>query len=92
MLWGLLLQALKKKPHNPIRPFLDGNMLQLIFLAVLVGVAVGMIGDYSRPLKELFRSCNRLFLKITTMIVGVMPLAVFCSAYQWARRVYREAD
>ena len=67
-------------PNNPVRPFLDGNMLQLIFLAVLVGVAVGMIGDYSRPLKELFKSCNQLFLKITTMIVGVMPLAVFCSA------------
>ena len=64
-------------PNNPIRPFLEGNMLQLIFLAVLVGVAVGMIGDYSRPLKELFGSCNKLFLKITTMIVGVMPLAVF---------------
>ena len=67
-------------PNNPVRPFLEGNMLQLIFLAVIVGVAVGMIGDYSRPLKELFKSCNQLFLKMTIMIVGIMPLAVFCSA------------
>ena len=38
-----------------------------------------MIGDYSKPLKDFFEACNMLFLKITTLIVKVIPLAVLCS-------------
>lgn len=66
-------------PSNIVKPFLETDMLQIIFIALLCGIAVGMIGDYSRPLSEFFESCNTLFLKITTLIVGFIPAAVFCS-------------
>lgn len=65
-------------PDNFIKPFLESNMLQLIFLAVLCGIAVGMIGKYSRILNDLFTACNELFLKITSLIIKFLPLAVFC--------------
>ena len=54
-------------------------MLQLIFLAVICGIATGMIGKYSDMVKDLFEAGNDLFLKITTIIIGFMPFAVFCS-------------
>lgn len=66
-------------PGNFIKPFLEANMLQLIFLAVLCGIAVGMIGKYSRLLSDLFTAFNDLFLKITVLLVRFMPLAAFCS-------------
>ncbi|OUN24181.1 hypothetical protein B5G34_03630 [Flavonifractor sp. An82] len=66
-------------PSNIVQPFVNADMLQIIFIAILCGIAVGMIGDYSRPLKEFFEGCNTLFLKVTTIIVSVIPLAVFCS-------------
>ncbi|MCD8085213.1 MAG: dicarboxylate/amino acid:cation symporter [Clostridiales bacterium] len=66
-------------PSNFVQPFLDADMLQIIFMAVLCGIAVGLIGDYSKTLKHFFEACNELFLKITTMIVKVIPLAVLCS-------------
>ena len=66
-------------PSNIVQPFLDADMLQIIFIAILCGVAVGMIGDYSRPLKDFFEGCNTLFLKVTIIIVGFIPVAVFCS-------------
>ena len=66
-------------PDNFFRPFLESEMMQLIFLAVLCGIAVGMIGKYSQILNDLFTACNELFLKITTLIIKFMPLAVFCS-------------
>ena len=66
-------------PSNFLKPFLEAEMLQLIFLAVLCGIAVGMIGQYSRILNDLFTACNELFLKITSLIVKFMPIAVFCS-------------
>lgn len=38
-------------------------MMQLIFLAVLCGIATGLIGDYSATLKDLFEALNELFLE-----------------------------
>ena len=66
-------------PSNFIEPFLNSDTLQLIFLAVLCGIAVGAIGEYSETLKNIFEALNSLFLKITTIISGFIPLAVFCS-------------
>lgn len=66
-------------PSDIINPFLKANMLQLIFMAVLCGIATGMLGKYSQNLTDLFNACNDLFLKITTLIIKLMPVAVFCS-------------
>ena len=66
-------------PSNFLKPFLEADMLQLIFLAVVCGIAAGLIGKYSQMLKDLFQACNDLFLKVTTLFIRVLPLAVFCS-------------
>ena len=66
-------------PSDIINPFLKADMLQLIFMAVLVGVSTGLIGKYSEMLINFFSACNDLFLNMTTLIIRVMPIAVFCS-------------
>lgn len=67
-------------PSNFVRPFLESDTLQIIFLGVLCGTAVGMIGKYAPLLQEIFEACNSLFLTVTTMISRFIPLAVFCSS------------
>ena len=66
-------------PSNFVKPFLESNMMQLIFMAVLIGIAVGKIGEYSQLLKDIFEACNSLFLKITVILVQFIPIATFCS-------------
>ena len=66
-------------PSNFVKPFLESNMLQLIFLAILIGIALGKIGDYSKILKDIFEACNSLFLKITVILVQFIPIATFAS-------------
>ena len=66
-------------PANFVKPFLDSNMMQLIFLAVLIGIALEKIGEHSRLLKDIFEACKDLFLKITVMLVRFIPVATFCS-------------
>jgi Na+/H+-dicarboxylate symporter len=66
-------------PKNFLQQFIDSNMLQLIFMAVIVGIAAGLIGKYSEMIKDIFEAFNDLFLKITTLIIKAMPLAVFCA-------------
>ena len=76
---SLLGTLISVVPNNVIQPFLDSNMLQLIFMAILGGIAVGLIGKHSQILRDILMACNDLFLKITTLIIRVMPIAVFCS-------------
>ncbi len=66
-------------PNNFVKPFVESDTLQVIFLGLLCGIAVGMIGEYAETLKTFFDACNSLFLTITTMIAKIIPLAVFCS-------------
>ena len=66
-------------PDNFLKPFLESNMMQLLFLAVITGLAVGLIGDYSTRLSSFLEGCSELFLKIVSIVMHVTPLAVFCS-------------
>ena len=68
-------------PDNILKPIVESDTLQIMFLAILVGVAVGMIGEYSKPLMELFRSCNELFMKMTSLLTKFIPFAVLCSIW-----------
>ena len=66
-------------PSNFMKPFLEADMLQLIFLAVFCGVATGALGSKGKLISDIFCGLNDLFLKITTIIIKAMPVAVFCS-------------
>ena len=66
-------------PDNIVEPFLRSNTLQLVFLAVLFGIAVGLVGEYSEVLRGIFDACNSLFLTVTALISRFIPVAVFCS-------------
>ena len=66
-------------PTNIIEPFYNSNMLQLIFFASLLGIATSLIGDYSDMFKNFFQALNELFLKVTSLIINFIPMAVFCS-------------
>ena len=76
---SLLSTIINIVPSNFIQPFLESNTLQLIFLAMITGIAVGKIGEYTPVLSGIFDACNSLFLTITTMIAKFIPAAVFCS-------------
>lgn len=66
-------------PDNFFSPFLYNDMLSLLFIAVLVGLAIGLIGDYSAQISVWFEGCCELFMKIASIIMRVTPFAVFCS-------------
>ncbi len=76
---SMLQTVMEIVPDNIISPFLNVNTLQLMFLAILVGIALGMIGDYSAVLKKFFEACNALFLKIADIVVTVAPVVIFCA-------------
>lgn len=64
-------------PSNIIRPFAEGNMIQLIILAILVGVACGACRI--KIITSIFDELNRIFLKIIGFFMQLIPLFVFCA-------------
>jgi len=64
-------------PNNLIKPFLEGDMLALIVLAVLVGASAGLAGAGS--ILVFCRELNAIFMKITDLLLKIIPLVVFCS-------------
>ena len=66
-------------PDNIVTAFQNADMLQVIFIAVLCGIAVGAIGEQGKVLRDIFNACNELFLRITRMIISLVPVATFCA-------------
>lgn len=66
-------------PENFIWAAADNrNMLQVIFFALLIGVALILIPEKSaKPLKEFFDSFNEVILKIIDIIMMTAPLGAF---------------
>jgi len=66
-------------PSDIVTPFLQSNMLQVIFIAVLVGLATGALSDKVHGFASFLDECYQVFSRMTAMIIRVMPVAVFCS-------------
>ena len=66
-------------PGNFVSPVLEANMLQIIFIAVLSGIALSILGDKVNALRSFFNEANTLFLKMMELIITFMPLVAFAS-------------
>ncbi|MEG2076760.1 MAG: cation:dicarboxylase symporter family transporter, partial [Victivallaceae bacterium] len=63
-------------PKNIIRAFAENVMLQIIFVAILCGIALAMLGDEIKQLKQLVEEFNRLNIKIIDLIMKFAPVGV----------------
>lgn len=65
-------------PTNIAAAFSNGDMLQIIFIGVLVGLAGNMLGEGSQAVRDFIHIGNSLFSQITTLVIKALPTAVFC--------------
>lgn len=66
-------------PTDFITPFQKGDMLQVIFLAVLLGLGTAMLSGTDSLFAKGLKSANTVFSKVMGIIIWFMPGAVFCS-------------
>lgn len=64
-------------PKNPYYAMAQGNMLQVIVWAVLVGTTVSLMDEKVPLLSPLLKQLNDLFIKITMLIMVLAPYGVF---------------
>jgi len=66
-------------PSDVVTPFQKSDMLQIIFMAVLLGIAAASLSGKVPLLRDMIRAMDKCFSKITGGIVTFVPLIVFCS-------------
>lgn len=65
-------------PDNPISAMAEGNMLQVIVFAILVGIAITKCGDAGQRVKDHLNDWNELIMRMVMMLMSVAPIGVFC--------------
>ena len=65
-------------PKNPIQGLAEGNMLQIIFFAVFVGILLAKRGERADNVAQFFSQFNDLMMDMTMAVMKAAPLGVFC--------------
>ncbi len=73
--WDILANII---PRNPINALANGEMLQIIFYVIIVGVAVLMMGSRAKAFVEGCEFMNELAMKIVGIVMAFAPIGVFC--------------
>ncbi len=65
-------------PTNPIDAMAQGNMLQIIVFAILIGVAIAKCGEPGLRVRATLNNWNEVIMRLIMMLMSVAPLGVFC--------------
>lgn len=74
---SLMDKLLSIVPDNFIGAFASADMMQVMFLAVLLGIACTQIGKYSQSISSGLEALNALFTQATAIISRFLPYAIF---------------
>jgi aerobic C4-dicarboxylate transport protein len=64
-------------PANIMQPFVTGEMLQVVFVAILFGVALSALGEMAKPFLTILEILSKAFFKIVGIIMIVAPVGAF---------------
>jgi len=62
-------------PKTFVSAFAEGEILQVLLLAVLFGLALGRIGEHGRPVLNLLHEIARVFFGIVSIVTRAAPVA-----------------
>lgn len=65
-------------PVNPIGSLAEGNMLQIIFFALIVGIILAKQGERASTVSNFLTQGNNIMMDMTMMVMKVAPIGVFC--------------
>ena len=70
--------VIKIFPNNIFGAFVENNMLGIVFISILFGIALNLTDELTNNLSKNFERLNIVFLKIVLIIMGFAPVGVFC--------------
>ena len=71
-------------PENYFQALAEGNMLQIIFLAVFMGIAILYSKESGRRIARFFGDLNEIVMQLVSITMKLVPYAVFCKTVEVA--------
>ena len=65
-------------PKNILEPILGSSMMQVIVIALFIGIAIVHVGEKAEAAKQVILSFNEIVTKILGYIMAIAPIGVFC--------------
>ena len=65
-------------PNNIFGAFVENNMLGIVFISILFGIALNLTDELTDKLSKNFERLNIVFMKIVLIIMSFAPIGVFC--------------
>ncbi len=66
-------------PSNPIASFAQGNMLQVLVFAIIIGITCISLKEKAEPFVKVVEALNEISVKIISVVMYFTPIGVFCS-------------
>ncbi len=66
-------------PSNPIASFANGDMLQVLVFAIIIGTACLSLGEKAAPFVRVAEAVNEISIQIVSVVMYFTPIGVFCS-------------
>jgi len=63
-------------PENPFNALASGNILQIIFFALFIGLAITFVGEKAQPVYRFFEGFSEVMFKITGIVMKVAPIGI----------------
>lgn len=86
---GSYLSFLRKIiPDNILQPFIENNILAMAFIATIISIAILKTPhEKSETVKHFFQGLFEAFLKITSALIFLMPVAMFAFITQFSESI-----
>ncbi len=65
-------------PKNPFSSLANGEMLQVIVFALIIGVILAKLQDKTQLVTNFFQQGNDIMMEMTMMVMNLAPIGVFC--------------
>jgi aerobic C4-dicarboxylate transport protein len=68
---------LKIIPETFLGAFVSGDLLQVLFVAILVAFAIAAMGERGKPILQVIDAGSQLFFSVINLVVKVAPIGAF---------------
>ncbi len=75
---GLLDTVTTLIPSNPFTSFTNGNMLQVLVFAVIIGLACLSLKEKAQPFVDFCSAVNEISIFVVSKVMLFTPIGVFC--------------
>lgn len=64
-------------PDTVVSAFSTGNILQVLFVSILFGIALAMVGDVGKPVQSFLEAVSAAFFKLVAILMKAAPIGAF---------------